>query len=376
MTINLGILFYVYLFAMQQSSDRQSAWLISFMLWLIFEVVVISTVVVFISNIFVPSLIVVDITTIKNRLTAKIVEFRKNIEAGTEKLVQEESEGESFNAAKYFFVSYRVAEKFPDLYASKIIRQFSTPWPRKCYRKSSNVKTGVTFFLVFLIKGLISLPPQLQDALFKLIVTALMGQMIVTQVLISQFGVVILLIPVFALCFIAYIIVKICHWIMANVGERNKQRMKIPASTLVRPPMRGRRTERNRDHSSSQLNTRRESVQGGIDVLKKLDKHVERKKSILTVQVMTSDEDKPVDEGQFSDNSVSAEGHHKRKRGPDFRGSNIERINKVGPLKANDTAPATRTEITLTEREAIRARLKIMDDFMNCSDSDDEEETN
>jgi hypothetical protein len=367
LVVNLGILFYVYLFAMQQSSDRQSAWLISFILWLIFEVAVISTLVVFISNIFVPSLIKVDITTIKNRLTAKIIEFRRNIDAGTDKLSQEEPDGETFNAAKYFFVSYRVAEKFPDLYASRIIRQFSSPWPRKCYRKSSSVKTGVTFFLVFLIKGLISLPPLLQDALFKMIVTALMGQMVVTQTLISQFGIVILLIPVFVLCFIAYVVVKLCQWIMANVSERNKHRINIPASTLVRPPIRGRRTERSRDHSSSQLSTRRESVQGGIEVLKKLDKHVERKKSAISVEVMTSDEDKPVD-SQF----VSAELRHNRKREPNSRGRAVERINEAEPPKTNYIAPASSTEISVAEREAIRARLKILDDFMNESDSDDE----
>jgi hypothetical protein len=41
--LNLGMLLYVYLFAMTQSPSRQSAWFQSFVMWLVFEIFVSST---------------------------------------------------------------------------------------------------------------------------------------------------------------------------------------------------------------------------------------------------------------------------------------------------------------------------------------------
>jgi hypothetical protein len=42
----------------------------------------------------------------------------------------------AFNAVKYLFLSYRMAEQYPDLQASQIILQYSSPWPKQDYNIS------------------------------------------------------------------------------------------------------------------------------------------------------------------------------------------------------------------------------------------------
>ncbi len=53
---------------------------------------------------------------------------------------EEKDEGVEFNAAKYFFVSHRLASTFPELKASQMILQFSTPWPKQSYKRVSSTK--------------------------------------------------------------------------------------------------------------------------------------------------------------------------------------------------------------------------------------------
>ena len=47
--LNLGMLLYVYLFAMTQTQSRQAAWFQSFVIWIVFEILISSTGLVFFS---------------------------------------------------------------------------------------------------------------------------------------------------------------------------------------------------------------------------------------------------------------------------------------------------------------------------------------
>ena len=54
--VNAGMLMYIFLFALQQSKTRQSAWLQSFLIWFMCEVLFVSTIVVLLLHYIIPNL--------------------------------------------------------------------------------------------------------------------------------------------------------------------------------------------------------------------------------------------------------------------------------------------------------------------------------
>jgi hypothetical protein len=145
--LNLGLLFYVYLFAMQQTQSRQSAWFMSFVLWLVFEVFVSSTGLVLLAHLMIPMFVFTELAKIKEKVLKDLMIFRekhlKKQEKETKKvrglsganleelpqINRRASEGE-FNAAKYLYISWRVASLFREIPESELILQFRTPWPK------------------------------------------------------------------------------------------------------------------------------------------------------------------------------------------------------------------------------------------------------
>jgi len=131
LSLNAAMLFYIFLFAIQQTKYRQNAWLQSFLLWLMTEMLFISTIVVFVVQFVVPSLIMNDISKLKRKITALLHDFRVNNSQSIEE--KETTEASAFNAADYLFVSTQIARKLPQLPVSRIILHFRTPWPRRSF---------------------------------------------------------------------------------------------------------------------------------------------------------------------------------------------------------------------------------------------------
>jgi hypothetical protein len=166
--LDAGMLFYVYLFAMNQSHSRQQAWFVSFVMWLGFEIFLSSTALVLVLHLLVPLYVWSDVAKVKKGVLEDFMKFRKNQEVGSVSAPEndiETGEGTSFNAAKYFFTSWRVASLLPKLPESQLVLQFSTPLPRKMFGKeedkvakeyeddviSSAVAQIVLYFLVSLL---------------------------------------------------------------------------------------------------------------------------------------------------------------------------------------------------------------------------------
>jgi hypothetical protein len=81
---------------------------------------------------------------------------------------------DSFNACKYLFVSYKIAEVFPDLVASKVILQYSSPCPRRSYRITSvSVRGAFAAVFVPIFKAVAEMPASLQDEIFKVLMHAI-----------------------------------------------------------------------------------------------------------------------------------------------------------------------------------------------------------
>jgi hypothetical protein len=74
-----------------------------------------------------PSIIMRDITKVKASIVRSIREYQEKLLAG----IDPEFDDVGFDATKYLYLSKRLANKFPTLPESKIIRLFSTPFPKR-----------------------------------------------------------------------------------------------------------------------------------------------------------------------------------------------------------------------------------------------------
>lgn len=204
-------LFYIYLFAMRQTESRQTVWLLSFVIWIVFDVMIASTMVVLVMHVFIPSLAMGDFHRLKHRLLQDVMIFRRDLHLKnkdknqdnpeTKKNIKEsiytksEKSGPekktSFNAAEYLFVSNHISQLYPNLEQSQIIRAFSTPWPKRSSRvaaidvKSSYETDSSSFMmqfvqriLIFLFTNFLSIPPFLQDEVIHLMSTCGLGSLI------------------------------------------------------------------------------------------------------------------------------------------------------------------------------------------------------
>lgn len=189
--LNISLLFYIYLFALNQTITRQNAWFQSFLIWITFDILVASTVVVLMIHIFIPMIAMRDIFKLKSKLLTDVVTFKKNLTLNESKQLLNKENSKQFNAANYLFISNAIAKLNPTLSLSPLILQFSTPWPKRCYKmktkdlrksyqnKFSFIYQAGTRILLFVVGNIVVLPAHLQDTLIHIITTSLLGYSLV-----------------------------------------------------------------------------------------------------------------------------------------------------------------------------------------------------
>ena len=183
------MLFYVYLFSLQQSDSNQEAWFKSFLMWLFIDAVLASTLVVLVFHMLIPLLIMSDVVKIRDRLITAINDYKDAIRNKRNDFYADggdEDTAFSLNAAKYLFVSYRMAERYPDLHESKIISRFSSHVPHKSYnheqggtsgynRRYSSISQSISMVLISVIGSFAHLNVNLQDGILHTGIAALCG---------------------------------------------------------------------------------------------------------------------------------------------------------------------------------------------------------
>ena len=158
------------------------------MVWLIFEIFVSSTGIVLVIHLLIPLYVLSDVSKIKEKILNDLTSFRekylKNERNGTEERLINQSQYEdtnwSFNAAKYFFVSWRVANLFREIPESELILGFSTPWPKRHFKSRKEMQLSGYYedqalfraisqiCLIFLV-SLLHTHELIQDVLFQLV---------------------------------------------------------------------------------------------------------------------------------------------------------------------------------------------------------------
>jgi hypothetical protein len=221
-----GMLFYVLLFALSQTKPRQNAWARSFGLWLVSEVIMVSTVMVWLMHILIPSMVMKEVGNIKEKLLDSVALYYQNMAKETNKGnkktnddVSQAEEKKPFNAAKYLFLSYRMAKLYPELKVAKIISQFSTPWPKQSYhhvvdvtkgynRKFSAISRSVSMVALFFLTNLLSVPLGMQDMIMQMVTTTAIGYTTVFHIQLYQIYPVLVIVPALFLCGIIHFIVR------------------------------------------------------------------------------------------------------------------------------------------------------------------------
>jgi hypothetical protein len=87
--MNVGMLFYILLFALTQTTERQQAWGQSFALWLVAEIFIVGTLLVLIMHVWIPAITMTDVLSIQKKLSETISNYQKNL--ADEKVKQEKA---------------------------------------------------------------------------------------------------------------------------------------------------------------------------------------------------------------------------------------------------------------------------------------------
>lgn len=185
--LDVGMLFYIFLFAVSQNTHQQTAWAQSFGLWLILEICLISTCMVIVMHVILPSLIMEDVQLIKGKLVDSVAKYRQRLRVGGQSAAAAPGKPglvQPFNAADYVFLSCRLAKTCPELKTAQIISQYRTVWPRQSYqhetdvsksynRKFSALVRSVAMVVLFFVTSVLSFPPGVQDVILQAVSAAL-----------------------------------------------------------------------------------------------------------------------------------------------------------------------------------------------------------
>ena len=216
--LNASMLFYIFLFAVSQTSQRQQAWLQSFLVWLVMEIFLIGTAVVLLTHVVIPSFTFSELKKIKNYLLQSFRNHRRKQLKG-QKNKQQTQEEKEFNSAAYLFVSYRIAQLYPELLESKVILNFSTAWPVQTYNRQTDmtksykgslksIQSGVANVAIFLITNAIELPPSLHDMTIGMVSAVTMGYFVLIHVQLYQLYPVLVIIPSAVIGVLVHFMVK------------------------------------------------------------------------------------------------------------------------------------------------------------------------
>eukprot|EP01038_Epipyxis_sp_PR26KG_P010901 gene10901-14632_t len=308
--LDVGMLFYITLFALQQTTERQGAWLKSFLVWFAIDLFLVSSMMVIITHVLIPSIVMKDIGQIKQRLLDTLVDYREKIKSSNNNhndnsnnesinqsmaeaktmdyknrntdLLGIEDEDKTFNAAKYLFVSYRLAKRFPNIQEARVISHFSTPWPRQSYqhvtdvskdysKKFSALTRSASIVLVFLIGNLLNIPPSMQDMIIHVASTVTIGYTILLHIELFDIFPVLALGP-------ALILAIIIHFLIRSGGADAKMRLAKLIPKKHDNNNNNNENDNNDDSNNNNYNngishvSRRQSIQHGEVIIKELIK--------------------------------------------------------------------------------------------------------
>jgi hypothetical protein len=187
---NAFMLFYVFLFLMQQSESKQEAWLRSFYSMMGTEIFLSSTLNVAFTYVVMPQFIKDEVIRMKELLCTLLDDMTKpkhsNEIQNNQPMSTDNRNIVKFNSAEFLMGSYLLAKAYPTLSESKLILTFSTPFPNKAYNeaqvtaeeyssKYDYIVSAATSVIVNVLSYVLNFDPHVQDMMFSALTHSMFG---------------------------------------------------------------------------------------------------------------------------------------------------------------------------------------------------------
>jgi hypothetical protein len=283
--VNLGMWAYILLFALSQPVHRQGAWALSFVMWLIVDVFLVSSSIVLFMHVLMPSLIMKDVRKIKQKLVDNIREFNRNVSKRSRADLSPD-EVRPFNAADYLFVSTRLAQQWSELREAQIIAQFRTPWPKQSYQRESNVSKSyskkysalvrsASVIAVFFLTQLLQIPAGFQDMVVRMASTTVIGYTILAHIDLYEIFPVLAFVPAVCLAVAAH------YYIKRASAAAEQELCRVHVEQVSEEPVKVDEAVEPTDAAAvSKIAhpSRRQSVQHGINVANRLQQELQERR--------------------------------------------------------------------------------------------------
>ncbi len=318
-SVNVGMLFYILLFALSQDSHRQGAWGQSFALWLIVEIFLVSSLSVMIMHVWIPSIVMRDLGSIKKKLIGNVISFYRNMSKGDQAMIMKQK---VFNSAEYLFVSHRLSVDYSDLKIAKMVLSFQTPWPKRSYqhvqdmskkydRKFAALSRSFSMVVLFFLSSLLSVPISVQDMIIQLVSTTAMGYTLLLHLQLYQIFPILVLIPTLFIAGLVHFLIQSNKAkqrieqmkLLKEVSGMNDQRKAQAKEAALESSQETKKLdEKKMDGSNSNFvhKKRRESIQQGISLAKKLDKMIYQHRKNSNASANSADYDLSSIDSQLS----------------------------------------------------------------------------
>ena len=222
---NLGMVYYILLFALNQTEFRQDAWFKSFLLWIIADIFIVSTIIVIFNHIYLPSFLMKDVSMTRNKISETVKNFYKKLSDGNGE-IQFDSDQKNqltFNAPQYLFLSTKLAREVLHLKEAKLIMSYESIWPKQSYKRTFEVSSqykfsistfvtkAVSIVLIFLISGLLTFPVSIQDVIMHSVGTVFIGYIVMIHIQLYNIYPILVVVPGLILCVVGNFIFLTCR---------------------------------------------------------------------------------------------------------------------------------------------------------------------
>eukprot|EP00597_Dinobryon_sp_UTEXLB2267_P012543 CAMPEP_0170122720 /NCGR_PEP_ID=MMETSP0020_2-20130122/16918_1 /TAXON_ID=98059 /ORGANISM="Dinobryon sp., Strain UTEXLB2267" /LENGTH=2177 /DNA_ID=CAMNT_0010353853 /DNA_START=1571 /DNA_END=8104 /DNA_ORIENTATION=+ len=309
--MNASMLFYIFLFAMQQSKTRQNAWLQSFVIWFTTELLFVSTLVVLVVHHILPSFVLKDIRKLRNKLTDLIQDFQENVASNG----NSDQPLTAFNAAEYFFVSTKLAQRLPENGVARMIARFRTPWPRQSFEfiatkdDSRSYRTGLTnavgsfsgILFLFVLGAFLNFPVAMQDGAVHVTAAVVVGYAVLLHRQLFAVFPALAFLPMFCLCVAIHFVFRTVKVSRSSAASIIQPAHRYQDHALDNALLNPEETENNKlivdnGRQSKQHIARRASLVQGAKLVQILQNHI-----IVDSSVSSCFDSKSSDMGSVSD---------------------------------------------------------------------------
>lgn len=214
-----AMLFYLFLFSVQQSATNQRDWWHSLFMWIVMDVLLLSTANVFFTYYVLPAFTMKDVRVVEQKLRECVrqCQIKSQMRHDHHEHHDDAQDDDAVEAAKpfdsseYFFVSKRVARQFPQWPESEWVLSFSTPWPRRSYTHVVDVSSDysgsmfvtllsfVSAVGMFVFSTYVQMPSSVQDLVTELATVSGIGYVCVAVLRLFLISPALLTVPILLL---------------------------------------------------------------------------------------------------------------------------------------------------------------------------------